>query len=231
MPYRFLWAAVAILITSFGAVRAQEAREAPFEKEIRAFEEADKRQAPPRGAVLFVGSSSIRMWKTLEKDFPKLTVVNRGFGGSTIRDSIRYADRIVIPYQPERIVLYAGDNDIAQGKTAEQVFADFKEFVAMVRGKLPGVPIDFIAIKPSIKRWGMVETMREANRLIREYARAEEGLGYIDIFTPMLGADGMPRKALFVDDGLHLNDEGYRLWTKVVAGYLEVEGKPRSSSR
>src|SRR5688500_6860726 len=155
MPYRFLWAAVAILITWNGVVRAQEAKEAPFEKEIRAFEEADRREAPPRGTVLFVGSSSIRMWKTLEKDFPKLTVINRGFGGSTIRDSIRYAERIVIPYQPKRIVLYAGDNDIAQGKTAEQVFADFKEFVTTVRGKLPGVRVDFIAIKPSIKRWGM----------------------------------------------------------------------------
>ena len=117
------------------------------------------------------------------------------------------------------------DNDIAQGKTAEQVFADFKEFVTTVRGKLPGVRIDFIAIKPSIKRWGMVGTMREANRLISEYTRQEEGLGYIDIFAPMLGADGMPRKELFVEDGLHLNDEGYRLWTKIVGGHLDGDGE------
>lgn len=226
MSYRFLWAAVvAIVIMSYGTAGAQEAKEAPFEKEIRAFEEADRKQAPPRGAVLFVGSSSIRMWKTLEKDFPKLTVINRGFGGSTIRDSIRYADRIVIPHRPERVVLYAGDNDIAQGMSPEQVLADFKGFVAAVRGKLSGVRIDFIAIKPSIRRWGMVEQMREANRLVREYARGEEGLGYIDIFTPMLGEDGMPRKELFVEDGLHLNEAGYQLWTRIVAGHLEGDGR------
>src|SRR5687767_7656201 len=139
---------------------------------------------PPRDAVLFVGSSSIRMWKTLEKDFPDLTVINRGFGGSTIRDSIRYADRIIIPYHPKRIVLYAGDNDVAQGMTAQLVFCDYKEFVAVVRLKLPAVRIDYIAIKPSIKRWAMVDTMREANRLIREYAKSHKNLGYIDIFPP-----------------------------------------------
>ena len=108
-----------------------------------AFEAADAKQMPPRDAVLYVGSSSIRMWKTLEKDFPNLTVIKRGFGGSTIRESIRYADRIVIPYHPKRIVLYAGDNDVAQGMTAQQVFADYKEFVATVRQKLPVVRIDY----------------------------------------------------------------------------------------
>lgn len=222
MPYRFLIASFALFVGVCTIVRGQEAKEAPFEKEIRAFEAADGRKAPPRGAVLFVGSSSIRMWKTLEKDLPDLTVINRGFGGSTIRDSIRYADRIVIPYEPKRIVLYAGDNDIAQGKTAEQVLSDFKKFVTTVRSKLPGVPIDFIAIKPSIKRWGMVEQMREANRLIREYAASGKNLGYIDIFTPMLGDDGMPRKDLFVEDGLHLNGKGYELWTKVVGEALRA---------
>ena len=224
MPNRFPCATILTLIALCSISIGQEAKEAPFEKDIRAFEAADKTQAPPRGAVLFVGSSSIRMWKTLEKDFPDLTVINRGFGGSTIRDSIRYAHRIVVPYEPKRIVLYAGDNDIAQGKTAEQVLGDFKEFVATVRAKLPGARIDFVAIKPSIRRWGMVDQMREANRLVREYAAVEKNLGYIDIFTPMLGDDGMPRKELFIEDGLHLNGKGYELWTKVVGEALR-EGR------
>lgn len=208
-----------ILIAAQQAARPAQ----PFEKEIRAFEAADEKRMPPRGAVLFVGSSSIRMWKTLEKDFPDLVVINRGFGGSTIRDSIRYADRIVIPYRPKRIVLYAGDNDVAQGKTAGQVLADFKEFVTTVREKLPGVRIDFIAIKPSIQRWKMVEQMSEANRRVREHARAEKDIGYIDIFMPMLGDDGRPRRELFVADGLHLNEKGYALWAKVVGEALRAE--------
>jgi lysophospholipase L1-like esterase len=205
-------------------LRGQPAKEAPFEKEIRAFEEADKEKMPPRGAALFVGSSSIRLWKTLEQDFPNLAVINRGFGGSTVRDSIGYADRIIVPYHPKRIVLYAGDNDVAQGMTAEQVFADYKELVAKVRQKLPDVRIDFIAIKPSIRRWAMVDRMREANRLVREYARGQKNLGYIDVFTPMLGDDGMPRKELFVEDGLHLSAKGYALWTEIVGRSLKSGG-------
>lgn len=223
MVHRFLCAVVVGLIGSGLVLEAEQGKELPFEKEIRAFEAADREQMPPRGAVLFVGSSSVRMWKTLEKDFPDFTVINRGFGGSTIRDSIGYADRVIIPYQPKRIVLYAGDNDVAQGKTPEQVLADFKEFVATVREKLPGVRIDFIAIKPSIQRWGMVERMREANRLVRNYAREQENLGYIDIFTPMLGEDGKPRKELFAEDGLHLNEKGYALWTGVVGEALRAD--------
>jgi lysophospholipase L1-like esterase len=163
------------------------------------------------------------LWKTLEGDFADLTVINRGFGGSTIRDSIRYADRIIIPYEPTRIVVYAGDNDIAQGKTPAQVLGDFKEFVTTVRAKLPEARIDFIAIKPSIRRWGMLERMREANRLVWDYAREQENLGYIDIFTPMLGDDGLPRKELFVEDGLHLNEKGYELWASVVGDVLRAE--------
>jgi lysophospholipase L1-like esterase len=207
----------------------QQPTEPPFEREIRAFESADAGQMPPRDAILFVGSSSIRMWKTLAKDFPDFTVINRGFGGSTIRDSIGYADRIIIPYTPKRIVLYAGDNDVAQGMTAEQVFSDYKEFVATVRRKLPDVRIDYIAIKPSIKRWSMVDQMREANRLIRDYAKSQKNLGYIDIFTPMLGDDGTPRKDLFIDDGLHLNEKGYELWTQVVGEALRSPDRERHS--
>lgn len=225
MPFRFACTALTILlslcpITSGQQPQQQQSQESPFEKEIRAFESADAKQMPPRDAVLFVGSSSIRMWKTLEKDFPDLTVINRGFGGSTIRDSIRYADRIIIPYHPKRIVLYAGDNDVAQGMTAQQVFSDYKELIATVRQKLPAVRIDFIAIKPSIKRWAMVEQMREANRLIREHAKLQKNLGYIDIFSPMIAPDGTPQKELFIEDGLHLNDKGYELWTKVVGDAL-----------
>ena len=198
-----------------------ETEDAPFEAEIRAFEAADAKQMPPAGAVLFVGSSSIRLWTTLAEDFPDHTVINRGFGGSRIPDSARYADRIVIPYKPKTIVLYAGDNDIAAGATPEQVLADFKVFVEKVHDALPETRIHFISIKASIARWALVDKIRAANRLVSAYAKEHsKRLAYIDIFTPMLGNDGKPRAELLVEDGLHLTPAGYELWTSIVKRHL-----------
>lgn len=209
---------IAGLLVAALICRSLEADEAasPFEKEIRAFEEHDRRQPPPADAVLFIGSSSIRLWTTLSEDFPDLPVINRGFGGSQIADSTRYADRIVIPYHPRRIVMYAGDNDIAAGKRPGQVLDDFAVFVQKVRTALPDVPIDFISIKPSLLRWKLVDQIREANRLVERHTRQEKNLGYIDVFSPMLSADGKPRRELFRDDGLHLNRQGYALWAMVI---------------
>lgn len=193
---------------------------APFEAEIRAYEEADRKAPPPDGAVLFIGSSSIRMWETLEEDFPCLPVLNRGFGGSEIEDSIRFIDRIVATYRPRQIVLYAGDNDLANGKTPERVFEDYRRFVREVRRRLPEARIAFIAIKPSPSRWHLVSQIRAANEKIRCYAKADKKLDYIDVFTPMLGADGKPRPELYADDRLHLSKDGYALWKSVTAPYL-----------
>ena len=150
-----------------------------------------------------------------------MPVINRGFGGSEIADSTRYADRIVIPYHPRQIVMYAGDNDLAKGKSPQQVAGDFKAFVQKVRAALPDVRISYIAIKPSIQRWKLVDKIREADRLIREYAAGEKNIDYIDVFTPILDAQGMPRKELFRDDGLHLNRKGYELWVSLVRPYLQ----------
>jgi lysophospholipase L1-like esterase len=203
-----------------GAVRAADTLKPPFEDDIAAFEAADRAHAPPQGAVLFVGSSSIRFWDTLEKDFPGIPVINRGFGGSTIGDSVRYADRIVVPYRPRVIVFYAGDNDVAAGATPERILADFQAFVAKVRAGLPGERIVFVSIKPSLERWKRVGTIRKANDLIRRFAKKDGSIRYVDVFTPMLGADGRPRKELFRADGLHMTPAGYALWTGLVAPEL-----------
>jgi len=204
-----------------GAADPAAPEEAPFEAEIRAFEVADAKKPPAPGGVLFVGSSSIRLWATLAEDFPDHHVVNRGFGGSRVADSTRYADRIVLPYKPKTIVLYAGDNDVAGGRSPREVRADFEAFVEKVRSAMPETRVLFIAIKPSVARWKLVDKIREANRLVREFAEADDRLGYIDIFTPMLGDDGMPREELLVADGLHLNEKGYALWREVVARHLK----------
>lgn len=186
-----------------------------WESAIAAFEESDRDKTPQPGAVLFVGSSSIRGWD-LEKHFPDVPTINRGFGGSQMSDAVYYADRIVIPYKPSVIVVYAGDNDIAAGESAEQVTKDFEQFVQTVHEQLPTARIIFVAIKPSIKRWNLVNQMRLANKAIRSLIEKDPLLGFVDIDTPMIGTDGKPRKELFAKDGLHLNDEGYALWSELV---------------
>lgn len=186
-----------------------------WEPSIRKFEEQDQKTSPPQGANLFVGSSSIRMWK-LDESFPKLRTINRGFGGSQIADSNHFADRIILKHRPSVVFLYAGDNDIAKGKSPETVTADFRKFVAIVRKELPQTKIGFIAIKPSLARWNLVDPIREANGAIEAICKEDDLLTYIDIFTPMLGEDGKPRPNLFLKDGLHLNKEGYRIWAAAV---------------
>jgi len=145
----------------------------------------------------------------------RLDVINRGFGGSEIADSTFFVDRIVIPYRPKMVVLYAGDNDLAGGRTPQQVFQDYKAFVERVHRKLPNIRIAFISIKPSPARASLLQSMREANGLIKAYAIHARRLIHIDVFTPMLDKDGSPRPELF--GRLHMNSEGYRLWKLVVA--------------
>jgi len=190
-----------------------------WESAIQKFEQQDKTDPPPKGAVLFVGSSSIRLWK-LNDSFPELTTINRGFGGSEIADSNHFADRLILKHEPRIVVLYAGDNDIAKGKSAATVTSDFRQFVRTVHGELPEIRIVFIAIKPSIKRWNLVETVRDANAAIRNLCDQDDKLSFGDIDTPMIGDDGRPLAKLFAKDGLHLNADGYRVWAKVLRPLL-----------
>lgn len=188
--------------------------------DIAAFAAADQAHPPPAHPVLFVGSSSIRLWSSLASDFPGRSAINRGFGGSRIPDATYHADRLVAPYHPRAIVLYAGDNDLAEGCTPEQVRDAFAAFVRRARSLDAGVPIAFIAIKPSMARKNLLPQIRKANTLVREYARGQKGVSYLDVFTPMLGPDGQPQPKWFGEDGLHMNRQGYRLWTGLVRDWL-----------
>ena len=219
---RCLVLSLAIGLPCSGIARAKDedaANSNRWEKSIQRFEEEDLKLAPAKGGVLFVGSSSIRMWD-LEKWFPKLDALNRGFGGSEVSDAIHFADRIILKYEPRVIAIYAGDNDISRGKTPEQVGEDFKELVSLIHAKLPKTRIVYIAIKPSIKRWKLVDNVRKANEMIVGMTKEDERLVFVDIDKPMIGEDGLPRKELFIADGLHLSDEGYKVWSSLVAPHL-----------
>jgi len=217
---RFPLQLLLVLLTA-ASVCAQQKTNA-FEKEILAFEASDKTNPPPKHAILFTGSSSIRLWKTLAKDFPEYRVINRGFGGSHISDCIYFADRIVLPYEPDVIVFYAGGNDIAAKKSPETVFNNFKEFVSKVRVKLPTTKIAYISIAGNPSRWSQVEQVRAANQLIRNFTATQPNLSFIDVFPHMMGPDGTPQPDIFVADKLHMNEKGYVIWKRVVGEHLKT---------
>ncbi len=208
------------LFLTCAATLCSLADSAKWQLDIVAFEAADAKAAPPKGGVVFVGSSSIRLWKTLARDFPEYQVLNRGFGGSELADSVAFAERIIFPHEPRMVVLYAGGNDINNGKSAQQVFADFQIFVAKLRGRLSELEIAYISIAGNPARWAQVEKVREANRLIEEYAKQTKGVRFINVFSQMLGADGLPKPDIFVADKLHMNAEGYKIWAEVVRPFL-----------
>ncbi len=198
---------------------------AKWEKTIREFEDWDRKNSYPSGALLFVGSSSIRGWPTRES-FGELPVINRGFGGSQISEVNFFADRIVLPYAPKVIAFYAGDNDVAKGKSPKRVFDDYRKLVKIVHGKLPRTRIIFVSIKPSGSRWKLWPVMAEANKMIEDFSGTDRRLSYFDSATPLLKDDGKPDDKLFLKDKLHLNAAGYRIWTKAIRPMIDEAMKP-----
>ena len=225
------WATLGLSLLAQTAAKKNQSPEVRWAKELRAFEAADKANPPPRDAVLVIGSSSIRLWTNVAQAFPGHKVINRGFGGSQVADSVAFVDRIVTPYQPRLILLYAGDNDIAGGKTPETVLSDFKAFVGKIHAALPGTRIAYIAIKPCLAREKFLEQVKTANRLIREYCGTDERLLFADVFTPMLNPEGRPRADLCVKDMLHLNAHGYELWASVLRPIVDKYGGPGVSGK
>jgi lysophospholipase L1-like esterase len=204
---------------------AQTDRRAQWQDEIDKLTASDATNPPPQHGVLFVGSSSIKNWApTLAADFPNVPVIGRGFGGSQLADSTLFADRIVIAYRPKVIVLYAGDNDINEGRAAAQVIDDFKAFVARVRRDLPHTAIVFITIKPSTSRWKLWPRMRTANEGIAAWAKTQNDVRVVDVASRMLDAHGQPRPELLLDDGLHMRAAGYAIWIDMLRPVLADYG-------
>ncbi len=192
-----------------------------WDAEINSLTEIDLKQTPPKDAVLFVGSSSIRSWKNLRRDFPQLNLINHGFGGSRLEDVNFYFDRIVAPYNPKTIVLYAGENDVNDGIAPEKVLADFQQFSKMVRARFPKAKLIYVSLKPSPTRWKLADKMRQTNEIVKAEIAKDKRAEFVDVWTAMLNEKGEPKPEIFVEDKLHLNEKGYAIWREVLAKYLK----------
>jgi lysophospholipase L1-like esterase len=194
-----------------------------YDKDMQSFAERDRKQPPKQGGILFVGSSTIRMWN-LERDFPGMNALNRGFGGSQYAEAVHYFDRVIAPYRPATVVLYDGDNDIAHGKPPEWVYADFEALMRKIRFHLPDTRVIVLSIKPSTARWHQWEKMRQANAMMSDFLGKQQNMHFVDISAPILGPDGKPRPELFEKDGLHLNAAGYAQCALLVKPLLSAPG-------
>lgn len=194
----------------------------PFWSDIQKLKKADSAQAVPKNAILFIGSSSFTRWNDVQAAFPNHPIINRGFGGSRLTDVIRYAYDVIVPYTPKQVIVYCGENDLADSDTvnASDVVTRFKTLFGIIRQNLPNTSIYFVSIKPSPSRKQLLPQFREVNRQIRAFLRLQKSAGFINVYDAMLTPKGAPREELFVEDNLHMNAEGYRIWQRIILPFL-----------
>ncbi len=211
---------ILFLFVSATSVCAQE-KTPPFWNDIQNFKKQDLKNPPPQHAILFIGSSSFTRWQDVQNYFPDHTIINRGFGGSTLVNATRYAKDIIFPYHPKQIVIYEGDNDAVTPKiSADSILTRFKVLYHKIRSKLPHVQITYISIKPSPSRKAFFPVMQKANWEIKTFLNNEKNTDFVDIWHPMLDDYGRARPELFGDDMLHMNTKGYKIWQKAIQPYL-----------
>lgn len=213
---------IAIFLFVFCLKNIHAQRSLPFWNEIQAFKTADSISFPAKNQVLFVGSSSFRLWKTLKQDFPKHKILNRSFGGATLKDQIQYRYDVIFPYHPRQIVMYCGENDFAESDTvsSEIVVERFITLFRLIRSNYPDVPFAYVAMKPSPSRIHLQSKMKEANEQIKVYLQDKKKSVFIDVYSAMLNADGSIKNELFVEDRLHMNDKGYEIWRSLIGPHL-----------
>lgn len=193
----------------------------PFQNEIEDFKKADAQNAPPKNAIVFVGSSSFRMWNDVQSDFPGHTIINRGFGGSGLDHATLWADDIIIKHQPKQVVIYSGENDIAGGRVnSGDMIYRFKRLFKKIRTALPNTHVVYVSMKPSPSREKYRKTIEESNKLIKEFLATQKNTAYVDVFSLMLDSQGKPRKELYLSDDLHMNRKGYEIWKKAIGPVL-----------
>jgi len=208
-----------IVLLGFTEVHAQHT---PFYSNIQKFKSQDSISFPPKDAILFIGSSSFTKWTDVQDYFPDFTIINRGFGGSSLPHLILFANDIIFPYKPRQIVIYCGDNDLAASDTvtAETVYNRFKQLFHLIRAKLPGVSIAYVSIKPSPSRQRLMPKMSKTNSLIKKFLKKNKNTAFIDVYHKMLNEDGTPIGGIFTKDSLHMNANGYKIWQKAIEPYL-----------
>jgi len=210
---------LSLYIFGFGQEKIADPDAKRFQKEIDSFKKWDTKNSFPKKAILFVGSSSIRMWQTHD-GFPEIPIINRGFGGAHISDVLFFYEDVIKKYEASLIVFYAGDNDIAGGKTITQTFEDYQKLIVKIEMDNPQAKFIYIPIKPSISRWQYWEAMNQVNMLIKNFSSNKDKLYYIDLATPILNSSGRPKEGVFRKDGLHLNKSGYSIWQKILKPIL-----------
>ena len=208
------------IISTVPTLKAQD--NPPFYQDIQSFKKQDSIHFPLKHAILFVGSSSFTKWTDVQDYFPGYTIINRGFGGSSLPDVIRYADDIIFPYHPKQIVIYCGENDLASSDTvsANVVYLRFKILFSLIRKDLPKVPVAYISMKPSPSRRHLMSKMVLANNMIKNYLLNKKNTSFIDVYSKMLDNDGSPVKNIFIEDSLHMNANGYHIWQKIIQSFL-----------
>jgi lysophospholipase L1-like esterase len=213
--FRPFLAALFILISAQGFAQ-------PFADEIQTFKTQDAAKPPPEHAILFIGSSSFRKWTDVASYFPGYTIINRGFGGSTFPDLVRYAPDIIFPYHPKQVVIYCGDNDLASSDSisSDSVFERFKVLFELIRKNMPGENIVYVSIKPSPSRAKLFKKMQNANLLIQTYLSINNQASFVNVFDKMLNPDGSIMTDIFLEDNLHMNAKGYAIWQKAMTPYL-----------
>ncbi len=199
------------------------AQQLPFYNEIQQFKKQDSISFPPKNAILLVGSSSFTKWKDVQSYFPNYTIINRGFGGSVLPDVLHYANNIIIPYHPKQVVVYCGDNDLASSDTITPriVTNRFKQLFSIIRRKLPAATITFVSIKPSPSRLKLMSKMEQTNSMIKAFLKSRKNTSFIDVFHPMLMANGKAIPDIFLADSLHMNEKGYAIWKKAIKPKLK----------
>ncbi len=192
-----------------------------FKDEINTYIESDKSNPPPEDCYLFIGSSSMRMWKSLQEDFPGYPVINRGFGGSHFSDAIYYFNDLILAYNPKKIIIYEGDNDLASSKSPKKIMKDLKTLLELIRDNLDHPDIAIISAKPSPRRWNLKDKYENLNAKFENLASKSQDLTYINVYTNMLNDQGRPEPELFLEDSLHMTGKGYMIWEKQIRPFIE----------
>jgi lysophospholipase L1-like esterase len=212
---------ILLLLLFVTQLNAQQ-QQPPFWDDIQAFKREDSVHQPVKNAILFVGSSSFTKWTDVADYFPGYKIINRGFGGSTLVDQIRYVNNIVFPYHPREIIIYCGENDLASSDkvTGQMVYERFVHLFQLIRKKLPNIPIVFISLKPSPSRWQLRQKMITANNKIKAFLATKQNTAFVDVYHKMLDKEGLPIKEIYLGDSLHMNAKGYAIWQKELKPHL-----------